>query len=252
MEYNQLGYKIEKVGIFRKIQKFWVDGIADKNRENILKLLDFNQGAKLLDLGCDDGVWTQRLAEKIGTKDVYGVEMSDARRKEAIARGIRVKKFNLNEKFSFEDESFDVIHSNQVIEHLSNTDNFISEMFRVLKPGGYIILSTVNLVGWHNIISLILGYQPFDLSNVSVKGNIGNPLSFWNKNSEAEGALNKSWQHIRIFTTHALFEFLRIYGFVNLSVKSSGYYILPNFFSNIDPKHGHYIAIKAYKSSDLN
>lgn len=141
MEYNQLGYRIEKVGILRKIQKFWVDGVADKNRENILKLLDFNPEAKLLDLGCDDGLWTQRLADKIGTKKVYGVEVSDDRGKEATARGVRVKKCDLNEKFTFEDESFDVIHSNQVIEHLSDTDNFISEMYRVLKPGGYIILS---------------------------------------------------------------------------------------------------------------
>lgn len=68
---------------------------------------------------------------------------------------------------------------NPVIEHLFDTDNFVSESFRILKPGGYTIVSTVNLASWHNIFALILGYQPFDFANISIKGTIGNPFSLW-------------------------------------------------------------------------
>ena len=44
--------------------------------------------------------------------------------------------------FPFEDESFDVIFSKSVIEHVSNADNFFEESFRVLKEGGIAIILT--------------------------------------------------------------------------------------------------------------
>ncbi|MBI4763542.1 MAG: methyltransferase domain-containing protein [Deltaproteobacteria bacterium] len=44
--------------------------------------------------------------------------------------------------FPFPALSFDVVFSKSVIEHVANTDNFFSEMFRVLKPGGLAILLT--------------------------------------------------------------------------------------------------------------
>lgn len=245
--YNQLGYKIERVGFMKKLQKLWVDGMADKNRLNILSMLEHDPDSRVLDLGCDDGSWTVEISKKIGTNKMYGVELDKNRAKMAELKKIKVTGFDLNYKFSYQDNYFDVIHCNQVIEHLYDTDNFISEIYRVLKPGGYAIISTVNLSGWHNIISLVLGFQPFDLANISVKGNIGNPLSFWNKNTCAEGATSKSWQHIRVFTTYALVQFLKTYGFTRPKVKSSGYYVLPNFFANIDPNHGHYIAVKVFK-----
>ena len=44
--------------------------------------------------------------------------------------------------FPFPDLFFDMVFSKSVIEHVANTDHFLSEMFRVLKPGGLAILLT--------------------------------------------------------------------------------------------------------------
>lgn len=44
------------------------------------------------------------------------------------------------EKFPFENETLDVVFSKSVIEHVSNSDNFLSEIKRVLKPDGLLIL----------------------------------------------------------------------------------------------------------------
>ena len=46
------------------------------------------------------------------------------------------------DRFPFEDNSFDFIFSKSVIEHVYNTDNFLDESFRVLKPGGIVVLMT--------------------------------------------------------------------------------------------------------------
>jgi ubiquinone/menaquinone biosynthesis C-methylase UbiE len=44
-----------------------------------------------------------------------------------------------------EDNSFDTIVAFQVIEHIQKDDFFVSEIFRVLKPGGKLILTTPNI-----------------------------------------------------------------------------------------------------------
>ena len=46
------------------------------------------------------------------------------------------------ESFPFSSLSLDVVFSKSVIEHIGNTDNFLSEIFRVLRPGGLAILLT--------------------------------------------------------------------------------------------------------------
>lgn len=217
------------------------------NRENILKLLPkINGKVAILDLGCDDGSWTEKLGGKYTNFSLSGVEVVEERYKEAINKKINIKSFDLNGSFDFENSSFDVVHCNQVIEHLYDTESFISEVYRVLKFGGTFIVSTVSLSSWHNIFSLLLGYQPFDLANISSKGNIGNPLSFWS-GVTSENSKHKSWQHIRLFTPYSLADFLKKYGFSDTTVLTSGYYPLPSFFSRIDKKHSHYFAISAIK-----
>ncbi len=57
---------------------------------------------------------------------------------------MRVSKSDLNGPLPFESNHFDLIHANQVIEHLHDVDTFMSEIFRVLAPGGMVIISTEN------------------------------------------------------------------------------------------------------------
>jgi SAM-dependent methyltransferase len=230
----------------RSLANNWMCGVEETNRRNILSMLDKNPDAKVLDLGCDDGSWSIELGKEIGSNNIYGVEVVESRAKDAMDKGVVIKGFDLNGEFDFEDNFFDVVHSNQVIEHLHDTDNFISEIYRILKPGGYIIVSTVNLASWHNVFSLILGFQPFDVTNISIKGSVGNPVSIW-RGVDSGFNKHKSWQHVRMFTLRALKEFLELYEFKDIKSKSAGYYPLPNFFANIDKNHGHYIVVKAYK-----
>ena len=148
------------------------------NHKNILNLLDKDSEAQFLDLGCDDGILTKQLADIIGTSNVYGVEIVEKSIAESLKRGIKVSSFDLNKDFDFKDNSFDAVHANQVIEHLYDSDKFLSEIYRVLKPNGYAIISTENASSWCNIFSSIMGWQIFSLTNFSnLKNGIGNPIS---------------------------------------------------------------------------
>jgi len=217
---------------------------AQANGRNILRLLEYNPKAKLLDLGCDDGRWTKRLAQKIGTESVYGVDIIEKRCEVARKKGITVKYGDLNNRFPFPDKSFDVVHANQVIEHLYDTEKFIQEIYRVLKPSGYAIISTENLASWHNIFPLFLGWQPFSLTNISDrKLGIGNPLAL-HKN---EDLFSHSWQHIRVFSYQALKEVFEINNFVVDKVLGAGYYPFPNLFAKLDPRHAGFLTLKLRK-----
>jgi 2-polyprenyl-3-methyl-5-hydroxy-6-metoxy-1,4-benzoquinol methylase len=46
------------------------------------------------------------------------------------------------ENLAFATESFDLVLASEVVEHLWNPQNFFNEAYRILKPSGYLILST--------------------------------------------------------------------------------------------------------------
>ncbi len=216
-----------------------------KNLQNILNCLQVQEDARLLDLGCDDGKWTISLGRTVGTEHLHGVEIVEERRIQATKQGVDAIPANLNGKLPYEDSLFDVIHANQVIEHLSDTDQFISEIFRLLKPNGYMIISTENLASWHNIFSLVLGFMPFSLTNVTLKtADLANPFAPHNGEEFYETV---SWLHKTVFTTKGLIHLFKLHGFEVEKIMGAGYYPFGELFSRIDPYHAAFITIKAVK-----
>ncbi len=69
-------------------------------------------------------------------RECYGVECASDYKEKAEQCATKVSNFNLNGRWSFPDDRFDVVFSSQVIEHLHNTRIFVEETYRVLKPGG--------------------------------------------------------------------------------------------------------------------
>lgn len=98
----------------------------------------------------------------------------------------------------FVNNSFDLIFCGDVIEHTFDTDYFISEIYRILRSGGYLILTTPNLASLWNRIFLLLGYQPHTFG-VSVKKSYGNPFLKW----------DRFCGHTKVFTYKSMKEFLK-------------------------------------------
>jgi SAM-dependent methyltransferase len=218
-----------------------------QNNINILNMLEINTDANFLDLGCDDGKWTSELAKQIKTENINGIEVVDERILLAEKKGILIKRNDLNtHHYSYESEFFDVCHANQIIEHLYDTDNFLSEINRILKVGGYAIISTENAYSWHNIFTSLMGWQMFSLTNISMKkSGIGNPLA-QHRNEVPEIHL-KSWNHVTISNYLGLKELFEAFDFKIEEIKGAGYYPLPAKFGLIDPRHAHFLSFKLRK-----
>jgi SAM-dependent methyltransferase len=202
---------------------------------------------EVLDLGCGDGRVTQELVAGLDGARVRGVEGYAPLREAAAARGLEVVAGDLDGALPFADDSIDLVVSNQVIEHLADTDVFVAEIRRVLRPGGIAVVSTENMASWHNVGALMLGFQAFSASNYSNRRYpLGNPLAL---HAGENVTLPDGMLHRRIFTTRALRELLAAHGFELVGVRGSGYHPLPPRLGRLDPGHAHFITIAARKPS---
>ena len=112
-------------------------------------------GKRVLDLGCLGGRFSLLIAER--NNEVWGVEINPAAAAVAKSRGLRVKVADLEEGFPFADASFDVVHAGQTAEYLYDTKFFFTEAFRVLRPGGQLLMSVSNLNSLKNRIQVVTG-----------------------------------------------------------------------------------------------
>ena len=233
-----------RTGAFRSPLVRMFDRAMEQNLANIESLLAAKPGGVLLDLGCDDGANTTRFAAAARAAETYGLELVGERAELAADRGIQVRIGDLDQPYPFDDCAFDLVVSNQVIEHLCDTDNFVRESYRVLRPGGLAVASTENLASLHNIAALLLGWQPFSLTNVSDRRlGIGNPLAI----HRGEQLTLKSWQHLRVFAHRGLRELFEAHGFIVEGINGAGYFPLPRWLARLDGRHAAFLTVSAVR-----
>jgi ubiquinone/menaquinone biosynthesis C-methylase UbiE len=116
-------------------------------------LSEISSGDRVLDLGCGAGDLTGDLAPPAA--DVVGVDVAEAALRRARARhpGITFLRAEVDGELPLEDNAFDVVWSSEVIEHVADTARWLSEVRRVLRPGGRLLLTTPS----HGRLKLALG-----------------------------------------------------------------------------------------------
>jgi ubiquinone/menaquinone biosynthesis C-methylase UbiE len=219
---------------------------ADRhNKDRILELVRPLADAKLVDLGCGRGDFTLELAQRVRASEVAGVDFVATLVGEAQARGVDALQHDLNTPLPFEDGTFDVVHSNQVIEHVTQTDLFLKEVRRILKPGGYAIVSTNNLSSWHNILMLAFGMQPLPC-HISDEYAAGNPFDPYRNGERAQGA-----SHYRVFSFRGFKELLQLHSLHVEELVTSGYYPFPPAIADrlcrLDRVHGAFLIARAHR-----
>jgi ubiquinone/menaquinone biosynthesis C-methylase UbiE len=227
--------------------KKWADssfyGLAAKyyayNQDVLLSLLEKDKGSRLLDVGCNDGNFTVKAAEVIGTKNLFGIDLDRDALEKASVKGIEAKYHDVNYRFPFEDSYFDEVISNQVLEHVADTDNFFREIYRVLKKGGYAVISTPNISSFHNLAFLNLGMQPPGLHVSEIQ--VGNPLY----GTETHG-------HIKLFNVYSLKDLAKYHRYSLENIIGIGIYPLPInvscLVSKILKRYCVYLTIKIRKN----
>ncbi len=105
-------------------------------------LSHLKKGTSVLDCGCGPGTITQGLATAVAPGKAVGIDLSEAQvaiaRDGALGNGVKNVEFRVGDVYEipFPDGSFNAVFSHTVLEHLKRPDDAISEMLRVLKPGG--------------------------------------------------------------------------------------------------------------------
>ena len=136
----------------------------------------------LLELGCGEGRGVEILAPMANS--YIGIDKIKTITEKLATKYPEYQFFDgVFPPFPFEDETFDTIVSFQVIEHVRKDEEFVKEIFRVLKKGGTALLTTPNIKmtlsrnPWHEreytanqLVELCSNY----FSNVEMKGIAGN------------------------------------------------------------------------------
>lgn len=110
--------------------------------EKIVEIISSYNKGKILDLGCGDGKTGKRLFD-LG----FSVEACDMdRQRFEFHSEIPFTEGNLDSPLPYKDNSFDYVVFMEVIEHIYNPNFVISEIRRVLRGGGRLLLSTPNIL----------------------------------------------------------------------------------------------------------
>lgn len=157
-----------------------------------------NSSKKLLSIACSTGIIEEKIKNAFGI-DVYGVDAAKHSLEEANKHGVIAKYADVSKRLPFEDAYFDFVFAGEIIEHLLNTKFFLSEVNRVLKPKGYLILTTPNLGRFDDRLRLLFGKAPRQIS----------PMHDY------------LYLHIRPFTFDSLKNALTLCGFTDIKLRTN-------------------------------
>lgn len=120
-------------------------------------------GLSLLDVGCGPGTITADLAARVEPGVVTAVEVADRAldlaRAEVNRRGQANIEFGVADvhALDFPDDSFDIVHAHQVLQHVGDPVRALAEMRRVCKPGGLVAARDSDYAGftWYPVSDVL-------------------------------------------------------------------------------------------------
>jgi ubiquinone/menaquinone biosynthesis C-methylase UbiE len=149
-------------------------------------------GDRALDLGCGDGSFTAALAHA-GAQPV-GADVADTALRRARAKHpeLDFRLIAIDDALPFDDGTFDVVWASEVIEHIADTARWLSEVRRVLAPGGRLLVTTPS----HGRLRVALGGVE----------RFSQPLG----------------DHLHLYTRRSLAALLDEFGFGSANVRTAG------------------------------
>ena len=111
-------------------------------------------GLSVLDVGCGPGTITVDLAARVAPGRVTAIEMTedalDLARTEAQTRGQSNIDFVTSDVHALDlpDDTFDIVHAHQVLQHVADPVQALREMRRVCKPGGIVAARDADYAGF--------------------------------------------------------------------------------------------------------
>jgi len=169
-----------------------------------------NSNYKILDIGAGSGDDLTICKDTLPFSQLYALECYPPNLNILKSKGFSVNSINIeNEKIPFNNEYFDFIISNQVLEHCKEIFWIFHEVSRTLKVNGEFYIGVPNLASLHSRLLLQFGMQPTSIQLASA--------------------------HVRAYTKHGLLKFLNncapeLYKLNHF--KGSNFYPFPPFLAN--------------------
>jgi SAM-dependent methyltransferase len=136
-------------------------------------------GATLLDVGCGPGTITADLAGRVSHVTALEVtaDALDIARAEIGRRGLTTVDFAVGDvhALDFPDDSFDVVHAHQVLQHVGDPVAALREMRRVTRPGGVVAVRDSDYAAFTWYPELPALNEWLDLYERVARGNGGEP-----------------------------------------------------------------------------
>ncbi len=158
----------------RRFAHAWTPSRFDLTRAARLReLLARRPRGRLLDVGCYDGQFISHILDQRDGDGVIGLDVAHAALRAARNRGLRPVRGQVEAALPFASNSFATVVAAEVIEHVFDTQAVFLELARVLQPGGWLALTTPNLVALSGRAQLLLGRSPHNVEFDAGPGTSG-------------------------------------------------------------------------------
>jgi len=156
-------YETDKAGIYKICKNDYPPILQE-----IEKIGNFET---LLDAGCGTAPMITLLKEKYPDKKYTGIDLSSKMIEKAKEKKIENVEFIVGdcENLPFEENSFDIVINSQSFHHYPNPQNFFNSVYKILKPGGKLILRDNTGNG---AFRFFINYIEFPLYNMMGYGDV--------------------------------------------------------------------------------
>ena len=144
-------------------------------------IAEITPGAVVLDVGCGPGTITVDMAARVNPGTVIGIDQSAEIVAQAAAlaaeQGVDNCRFVVGDAYSldFADNTFDIVHAHQTLQHMSDPVSMLRELYRVTKPGGVVAARDADYAGMIWFPELPGMRQWMDLYQRVARSNGGEP-----------------------------------------------------------------------------
>jgi SAM-dependent methyltransferase len=136
---------------YHRIADAYADRIDTKphnayyDRPAVISLWRDLTNREVLDAGCGPGVYAEELVKR-GARVTAGDIAPRMREiaKQRLGNTVRIVELDLSERLPFEDAAFDVVNAPLCIDYVRDWDHVFAEFNRVLKRGGYVVVSAMH------------------------------------------------------------------------------------------------------------